>query len=159
MGATRGYSLLNGVLWLILGLLGFHAFLDAIIPHEIVSGILVVIGFSMASQVISCSNERWYPAVLVGMGICFSDYILGGFGVQRGDMSLLGNGYVWLSLFYSLFLMMLTDRWFLAAGGTFIAMAVATFVGLIHASKINVKYNEKGTIIGSEEIFVFSTNT
>jgi len=151
MGATRGYSLLNGILWLILGLLGFHAFLDAIIPHEIVSGILVVIGFSMASQVVSCSPTRWYPAVLVGMSICFSDYIIGA-NTANNDMPLLGNGYVWVSLFYALFLMMLTDRWFIAAALTFLVMAGASFIGLIHAAKLNFKYSDKGTIIGSEQV-------
>mmetsp|Transcript_29690 Transcript_29690/g.84968 ORF Transcript_29690/g.84968 Transcript_29690/m.84968 type:complete len:573 (+) Transcript_29690:87-1805(+) len=153
MGATRGYSLLNGILWLIFGLFGFHALLDAIVPHEIVCGILIVIGFSMASQVIACSPPRWFPAVLVGMSICFSDYIIGGMGSPNPDVPLLGNGYVWVSLFYALFLMMLTDRWFLAAALTFMTMSAATFIGLIHAAKMNVKYTSSGTIRGSEMMF------
>mmetsp|Transcript_68313 Transcript_68313/g.193531 ORF Transcript_68313/g.193531 Transcript_68313/m.193531 type:complete len:582 (+) Transcript_68313:67-1812(+) len=153
MGATRGYSLLNGVLWLIFGLFGFHALLDAIVPHEIVAGVLIVIGFSMAAQVVAVSPERWYPAVLVGLAICFSDFIIGGMGSSNKDIPLLGNGYVWVSLFYALFLMMLTDRWFLAAALTFLTMVGATFIGLIHASKMNVKYNSQGTIIGSEAMF------
>jgi len=157
MGATRGYSLVNGIMWLFFGLFGFHALLDAIIPHEIVCGILIVIGFSMAAQVVSASPKRWYPAVLVGMGICFSDFIIGGMQSGNADIPLLGNGYVWVSLFYTLFLMMLTDRWFLFAAGTFVAMAAASFFGLIHAAKMNVKYNDKGTIIGSEAMFPSTT--
>jgi len=152
MGATRGYSLLNGLLWVIFGLFGVHAVIDKIIPYEVVSGILIVVGFSMASQVVACSPARWYPAVLVGMGICFSDYIIGGFGASTPDIRLLGSGYVWISLFYSLFLMMLTDRWFLAAALTFVVLAGATFIGLIHAAEMNYKYNDKGTIQGSENM-------
>lgn len=153
MGATRGYSLLNGVLWLFFGLFGFHALLDAIVPHEIVAGILVVIGFAMASQVVACSPARWYPAVLVGMSIGFSDFIIGGMGTTNQDILLLGNGYVWVSLFYALFLIMLTDRWFYAAALTFLVMGLATYCGLIHATQMSVKYDDKGTIKGSEDMF------
>jgi len=150
MGATRGYSLLNGVMWLIFGLFGFHAVLQAIIPNEVVSGILVVVGFSMASQVCTSSPTRWYPAVLLGMSIGFSDFIIGAMGTSNMDIILLGNGYVWISLLYSWFLMMLIDRWFLAAALAFAICTAASSIGLIHANEMNVMYTDKGTIKGSE---------
>eukprot|EP00971_Amphidinium_carterae_P129370 2562398-Amphidinium_carterae.2 len=152
MGATRGYSLLNGVLWLIFGLFGFHALLQALIPTEVVSGILVVVGFSMAAQVCTSSPERWYPAVLVGMAIGFSDLIIGGMGGTNTDIFLMGNGYVWISLLYAWFLMMLTDRWFLAAALAFGICFGATFIGLIHATEMNWQYRDDGTLHGSETL-------
>jgi len=152
MGATRGYSLLNGILWLVFGLFGIHAFLQAIIPNEVVSGILIVVGFSMAAQVVRSSPPRWYPAALLGMIIGFSDFIIGGMGGTNTDIILLGNGYVWICLLYAWVLMMLTDRWFLAATLAFVVCAAATFVGLIHANEMNWKYTDKGTIHGSETL-------
>ncbi|KAL9138894.1 xanthine/uracil permease [Amphidinium carterae] len=150
MGATRGYSLLNGALWLIFGVFGFHAFLQALIPNEVVSGILIVVGFSMAAQVCTSAPSRWFPAVLLGMAIGFSDLIIGGMGASNPDIVLLGNGYVWISLLYSWFLMMLIDRWFLAAALAFAVCAGATFIGLIHGNEMNVKYTDAGTLRGSE---------
>jgi len=150
MGATRGYSLLNGVVWLVFGLFGVHALLQAIIPNEVVAGILIVVGFSMAAQVCASSPVRWYPAALLGMAIAFSDFIIGGMGGTNTDIILLGNGYVWICLLYSWFLMMLTDRWFLGASLAFVVCAVATFFGVIHANEMNFKYTDKGTINGSE---------
>jgi len=150
MGATRGYSLLNGILWLVFGLFGVHAFLQAIIPNEVVSGILIVVGFSMASQVVAVSPPRWYPAVLLGMAVAFSDFIIGGMGGTNTDILLLGNGYVWICLLVSWFLIMLTDRWFLGATVAFAVCFIATFIGLIHANQMNYKYDDKGTIYGSE---------
>eukprot|EP00971_Amphidinium_carterae_P075729 1496359-Amphidinium_carterae.1 len=73
----------------------------------------------MASQVCTSSPTRWYPAVLLGMSIGFSDFIIGAMGTSNMDIILLGNGYVWISLLYSWFLMMLIDRWFLAAALAF----------------------------------------
>merc|ERR1712083_411121 len=137
---------------LILGVCGFHAFIDTIIPHEIVSGIVVVIGFSMASQVIAITPQRWYPAILVGLGICFPDYLVGAFQVGSLDIALLKNGYVWISLLYAWFLAILIDRWFLAASGVFVLLALATTTGLIHAPKLSLEYNDKGTIKSAADV-------
>jgi hypothetical protein len=152
MGATRGYSVLNGILWLAFGLFGIHGFLNAIIPHEIVAGVIVLIGFSMASQCIQSVPPRWYAAVLVGIVICFGDYITNS-GVSKADFRLLGNGYVFLSFLYTFFLMMLTDRWFLAAAGVFLALLLCALVGLIHADQVSAEYNEWGTLHGSEGMY------
>merc|ERR1719401_673802 len=152
MGATRGYSVLNGLLWLTFGVTGMHAVLDAIIPHEIVAGVILIIGFSMASQCVQSVPSRWYPAVLVGIIICFSDYMLGS-GLVNTDFKLLGNGYIFISFFYTFFLMMLTDRWFLAAAGVFLALLLCAFIGLIHADALSFEYNQWGTIYGSEKLY------
>jgi len=149
MGATRGYSFLNGFLWLIIGVFGIHAVLDAIVPHEIVSGIIVVIGFCMAAQAMESVPERWYPAVLFGICVCFSDYMLAG-GMANQDIKFLGNGYIFVSLLYTFFLMMLTDRWFLAAAGVFMALLVFSFFGITHGALVEVRYNKYGTLVGSE---------
>ncbi|CAE8629716.1 unnamed protein product [Polarella glacialis] len=146
MGATHGYSLLNGLLWLVFGLFGIHAVVDAILPHEIFGGVLVVIGFAMASQTIESVPKRWYPATLIGLAIMFSEFIVGGMSSPNMGMRFLASGHLFISLFYTFLLMMLTDRWFLAAAGVFIALFVFSFVGLIHAQKLSVEYDQHGGI-------------
>lgn len=153
MGAARGYSLLNGFLWLIFGLFGVHAVIDAIVPHEIFGGVLMVIGFAMAAQTIDAVPKRWYPATLIGLAIMFSEFIVGGMGSPDMGMRLLAKGHIFISLFYTFFLMMLTDRWFLAAAGVFIVMVVFSFVGLIHAEKLSVEYDQRGSLQGQAAYF------
>ena len=150
MGATRGYSVVNGAMWLVLGFSGMHALVDALVPHEIVSGVLVVIGFSMASQTVASAPPRWYPAVLLGMAICFSDFMVAS-GVQDAyAFRTLGNGYVFISFLYTFLLMMLIDRWFLHAMAILIVLLLCASCGLIHAERLSLRYTRTGTLAGNE---------
>merc|ERR1712083_1273258 len=45
---------------------------------------------------------------------------------------------------------MLIDRWFLAAAVIFLVMVPFSAVGLIHAGRLNFKYDSRGTIVGNE---------
>lgn len=152
MGAKRGYSVLNGFLYLIFGIFGLQGVIDAFLPHECVLGVIVVIGFSMAAQVVESVPPRWYACVILGMLIGVADYGAGGLGSASVELSFMANGYIWISFLYTFVLMLLTDRWFLGAAGVFAVMVPLTFIGLIHARKLNVKYDNKGTIQGEENL-------
>ena len=108
MGATRGYSLANGVLRLAFGMFGMHALVDSLVPHEITSGVIVVIGFTMTAQVLHSVPQRWYPAVLVGICVVTADYLVASGVSKASEFKLLGNGYVFISFLYTFFLMMLS---------------------------------------------------
>jgi len=149
MGATRGYSFLNGFLWLIIGMFGIHAVLDTIVPHEILGGVLIVIGFGMAAQAVESVPKRWYPAVLIGICMCFSDF-MSAMRMPVEDIQLVANGYIFVSFLYTFWLMMLVDRWFLAAAGVFLALVILSFFGITHGEVVDVRYDENGTLMGSE---------
>lgn len=144
-GGTRGYSFVNGVAYFIIGLVGLHGIIDAILPHEIVLGVLVCIGFTMAAQCVEAVPKRWYPAVLIGLAICFSDYMgVNGAATAVPDISIFQNGYIFVSCLYTFLLMMITDRWFMTAGVVLLVMCVLTVCGIMHAGAIGFVYDSDG---------------
>ena len=148
-GATRGYSVVTGLLWFIVGLAGLHGIMDALIPHEILLGSLVCVGFVIVKQTLEFTPARWYPAVAIGLCLCFSDYIVNLMGLTPDkDVSILSSGYVFISALWTFFFMMLTDRWFGAAAIVFMVMALFTTMGITHATKIGFVYDSTGHHFG-----------
>ncbi|KAL1526145.1 hypothetical protein AB1Y20_014873 [Prymnesium parvum] len=143
-GATRGYSLLNGVVYFVMGMTGLHGMLNAVLPHEIVLGVLVCIGFTIASQCVEVVPRRWIPAVMIGLAIAWSDYMVvngadNTFGAGN-DIAILGASYVWVAMFWTFALMMLIDRWFVSATVIFLIMAALTSCGVMHSAQISFEY-------------------
>lgn len=151
MGAKRGYSLACGAVNFLLGMFGLHSIVDAILPHEIVSGVLICIGIGMASECFYAVPKRWYPAVALGLTICFADFIVSN-GVVAAVVQVVQNGYVFSSFLYCFLVMMVIDRWFLGAAAVSLILALTALVGLIHAEKLSFEYHEDGTIKGSEAL-------
>lgn len=149
LGATRGYSVLNGTIWLFIGLFGFGGVIQAFIPNEIVAGVLMVVGFTMAQITVEATPPKWYAALFVGLTISFMDYIGGAMFSPVLAVNYLRNGTLIIMLLYTWFFMMLTDRWFVMAAGILVAAGILSFFGIIHASKINVKHNSDLTLHGS----------
>jgi len=138
MGAGKGYSLLNGCLYLLMGWTGLHAFLNALIPHEAVLGIIAFVGLSIASQACELC-PRWYPAFFAGAVVAFTDWA----GVSQYEpnaydkkLAFLHDGYLFISLFLMLGLTTLTDRKFLQSASVWFSAAVCFSFGLIHSKKL-----------------------
>jgi AGZA family xanthine/uracil permease-like MFS transporter len=149
-GATRGYSVLNGALYCVMGLFGLHAVLDAGLPHEIVLGVLVCVGFMIVQQTIECVPERWYPATMIGIAVCFTDWTMT--NTADGSPPVVGlrtfdEGYIVNSLLLTFLLMMLTDRWYLHAVVILILMAVLTFIGIMHSDLVMVDFKTEDLAI------------
>merc|ERR1719440_809973 len=94
LGGTRGYSFLNGFMWLIIGGVSLHPLLDAILPHEIILGVLVAIGMSIAAINFEVCPKRWYPAVLIGMNLGWCNAVCTNFqngagGAYGADMQII----------------------------------------------------------------------
>lgn len=148
-GATRGYSVVNGLCWFIVGMAGMHALLDALIPHEILLGSLVCVGFVIVQQTFEAAPPRWYPAVAIGICICFSDYITNLMGLTPNkDVQVFAVGYVWTSCLWSFALMMLTDRWFGASAIIFFVLGTFSAIGVVHSSQPGFEYDKTGHHVG-----------
>ena len=136
-GATRGYSTLNGLLYCAMGFLGLHAVLDAALPHEILYGVLVCVGFMVVQQCVESVPVRWYPATFIGIAVCFCDWMMT-FGTSYTGVATFDQGYIVNSLMLTFLLMMLTDRWYMHAVVVLILMAALTFVGIMHSDQVMI---------------------
>lgn len=211
MGGSRGYSLLNGILFFIIGISGFHAILDAIIPREAVVPLVAFVGIMMASETIEITPRRWRPAILLGMLIPvfdWSDVIIqqatyhvlnplgkfqltssavpfevgakipcvnnfdfittnsttpttigqcigtdlwkahdkasGFFTPASPGIKLMRNGFLFISLLWTLGFISITDRRMLKAGFIWCMCSALSFFGVIHANKLGVPHGATG---------------
>lgn len=150
-GGTRGYSVLNGILFCAMGFLGLHSVLDAALPHEVLYGVLVCIGFMIVQQTLESVPTRWYPATMIGIAVCFSDWMVT-MGTSYDGIATFDQGYIVNSLMLTFLLMMLTDRWYLHAVVVLVLMAAFTFVGFMHSDQamIDLKTENLGIKIGGD---------
>ncbi|MFD1040267.1 NCS2 family permease [Virgibacillus byunsanensis] len=75
MGAGRGYSILNGVVYMFAALFGLVAVISSIIPISAIAPIMVFIGISMIATAYQTSHSKYFPAIAIAMIPYFSNYI------------------------------------------------------------------------------------
>src|SRR5690606_16275640 len=63
--AGRGYSIVNGIVFLVGSTLGIIAAMSAIIPLPVVAPILVFVGMSMVSQAFTSIPTKHFPAAVL----------------------------------------------------------------------------------------------
>eukprot|EP00397_Hematodinium_sp_SG-2012_P029229 GEMP01030857.1.p1 GENE.GEMP01030857.1~~GEMP01030857.1.p1 ORF type:complete len:616 (+),score=105.94 GEMP01030857.1:189-2036(+) len=147
LGAGRGYSLLNGIVYFVFGIFGLHGIGGS--PPLAAYGIIVCIGLAIAKQTIELTPPSWIPAILVGFVPPFASILAKRF--QFADkhealgMNLLGNGYLFTSLFWTLALVALTERKMLIAAGIWTICALCAAFGIMHAEEIDVM-DSTGTV-------------
>merc|ERR1711988_795528 len=93
---------------------------------------------------------RWYPATMIGIAVCFTDWIQT--NTADGSPPVAGlrtfdEGYIVNSLLLTFLLMMLTDRWYLHAVVILILMAVLTFIGIMHSDLVMVDFKTEDLAI------------
>jgi len=222
-GASRGYSLLNGTVFFLMSIFGFHGILYAIIPKQAVLPTILFVGFMIATETTELTPKRWRPAVLLGMLIPMFDWVqvimgdavrhvlnpVNNFGVDTGEVgtakvmcveqgmqsayltltqvdpnnsvqagqtigsclgteywktldtfpgyapghetvSFMANGYLFISLMWTLGFIALTDRQMLKSGLIWIVCAALASFGLIHANAIGIP-DKTGTLSGGSD--------
>eukprot|EP00929_Paragymnodinium_shiwhaense_P042741 TRINITY_DN2206_c0_g2_i10.p1 TRINITY_DN2206_c0_g2~~TRINITY_DN2206_c0_g2_i10.p1 ORF type:complete len:633 (-),score=74.48 TRINITY_DN2206_c0_g2_i10:470-2368(-) len=152
MGATRGYSLLNGFSYAVISALGLHAVLAACIPHEAVLGVICFIGLSIAAHTVKLCPKRWYPAFFAGAVIGFADWSISTLAPEKGGVNsplgFLKEGGLFISFLYTWGFSALTDRRFALSAYVWALAAALASVGIIHATAIN-GWDSTGTIKGT----------
>lgn len=86
MGAGRGYSILNGVVYLLAAMFGLVAAMSAIIPVAVVAPILVFVGVSMVSTAFQSNETKYFPAVAISMLPYVSNYLMTRFNGKAGEV-------------------------------------------------------------------------
>jgi AGZA family xanthine/uracil permease-like MFS transporter len=167
LGARSGYSILNGVFFVAIALLGLSHAVSAIVPIEAGMAIVLWIGIVITAQAFQATPARHAPAVALGLfpaiagwGVLiltqtlgaasivagdmgFADKVLkapqafGAVGLQLSGMIALSQGFMLTCLVWSAASALLIDRKLMAAARFMLLGAALAFFGFIHAGTLS----------------------
>lgn len=149
MGAGRGYSILNGAVFLVASTFGIIAVMSRIIPIAVIAPILVFVGITMVSQAFNSVDKRHYPAVVLAMFPFFANYIMTRFNSGAGEIVSnlstgivpLGQGAMFTGLVWGTILVFVIDNKFHKAAYGAIAGTLLSTVGFMHAPRLTWLYD------------------
>jgi AGZA family xanthine/uracil permease-like MFS transporter len=167
LGARAGYSILNGVFFVIVALFGLSRAISALVPIEAGMAIVLWIGIVITAQSFAATPRRHAPAVALGLfpaiagwGVMILTQTLGAANFAGGDFGLaervlhkpaafeaaglhlqgltaLSQGFVLTCLLWSAASASLIDRRFGAAARFMAVGAALSFFGFIHAGTLS----------------------
>ena len=160
MGGRIGYSLVTGIVVLVLTTFGIIAVLSSLIPVVAILPILLYIGMLIGSQAFQETPHRHAPAVVLALlpqiaawGKTQIDNALGaagtsasavGFdklgqvGVLYRGLDILGGGATLAGIVLGAIAVFIIERQLMRAAAFALAGAVLTFFGLIHGEQIGI---------------------
>jgi AGZA family xanthine/uracil permease-like MFS transporter len=167
LGARAGYSILNGVFFTVVALLGLSHAISALMPIEAGMAIVLWIGIVITAQAFQATPRRHAPAVALGLfpaiagwGVLILTQTLSAAGFATGDFGLaervlhkpaafesaglrlqgliaLSQGFMLSCLVWSAASACLIDRKFGAATRFMLVGAALSFFGFIHAGTLS----------------------
>lgn len=144
MGAGRGYSIANGVVYLLAATFGLIAALAAIIPLAVIAPILVFVGIIMISSAFTTVPARHAPAVALAMFPYLANFLHTRFsraapeavaGISPAVVPLAQGALLTAMLWGALAVFLIDRQWFRAAAAAAILALFAAF-GMIHAPQL-----------------------
>lgn len=168
--ARAGYSLVVGIVYLIVGLTGLTGVMMAVIPYEVVMVLLVFVGLSVAIDTLQKIDKKYFGVILVSLLPIVAEYAkmlvtsavqaagttieaispekFAEFNVGIDGIKLLGSGSFLSSLLIAAWLACLVDKQYKNSAFFAIILAGSSFIGLIHHGKIEF-LPTNGVIIGT----------
>lgn len=144
MDAGRGYSIANGVVYLLATSCGLIAAMAAVIPVSVVAPILVFVGISMVSTAFQANSKKYYPAVAIAMLPYLGNYVMTRFNNAAGEVVAnvstgivpLGQGAMFTAMMLGAITVSVIDHQFRRAAAFTLITAAMAFVGIIHAPRM-----------------------
>ncbi|MFE8702797.1 NCS2 family permease [Cytobacillus sp. FJAT-54145] len=144
MGAGRGYSILNAIVFGLAAMTGLIAAFSAIIPLAAVAPILVFVGMSMVTTAFSANETKYFPAVGIAMLPYFANYVMTRFNKSAGEVVEgisagivpLGQGAMFTAIILGAITVCIIDKKFGKASIFSLVGAFLSFVGFMHAPKL-----------------------
>lgn len=141
MGAGRGYSILNAIVFGLAAMTGLIAALSAIIPVSVVAPILVFVGISMVSTAFQTNEAKYYPAVVLAMLPYLANFIMSRFNNTAGEAVAnfseaivpLGQGAMFSGIILGAITVYIIDNKFKKAAIFAFIGACLSYIGLMHA--------------------------
>ncbi|WP_411954822.1 NCS2 family permease [Alkalibacillus sp. S2W] len=144
MGAGRGYSILNAIVFGLAAVTGVVAALSAIIPMAAIAPILVFVGLSLVGKAFQSNETKYYPAVALAMLPYFANYVMTRFnsdagqvvsGISEGIVPL-GEGAMFTAIILGAVTVFIIDGRFVKAAAFSLVAAGLSFTGFMHASEM-----------------------
>ncbi|WP_227522013.1 permease family protein [Bacillus solitudinis] len=141
MGAGRGYSILNAIVFGIAAMTGIIAAFSAIIPLAAIAPILVFVGMSMVAAPFNSTDKKYYPAVAIAMLPYLANYVMTRFnnaagetvaGISEGIVPL-GQGAMFTAILLGAMTVAIIDRNFKQAITFSLIASFLSFTGFMHA--------------------------
>ena len=162
-GGRGGYSLLTGVVIALMCFLGLFSVVGALLPLPAVVPILLYIGFMIGAQAFQVTPRVHAAAIIAALipniaswasgqvddalaaanttpGAVGNDALTNA-GVIYDGLHILGSGAVLAGLLLGALVVFIIDRVFVKAGVTALIAAALSFIGLIHADKVEWNAN------------------
>lgn len=160
LGARRGYSILNGVVFTVICLTGLMGLVLALVPTESASAILLFVGLVITAQAFEASPARYYPAIALGLvpNIAAWARVLVGQvttaagtsadkisaaswrngGLNYAGLETLAAGSLLTAMLLAMIAIHLIDGRFRHAAASALAASALSFVGLMHADRVGL---------------------
>lgn len=149
MNAGRGYSILNGIVFVLASSVGIIAAMSKIIPVPVIAPILVFVGVSMVSQTFAAVEKKHFPAVVIAMFPYLANYIMSRFNAKAGEVVAgissgivpLGQGAMFTGLIWGAILVYILDNEYKKAAFASMAGMLLSALGFMHAPKLTLLFN------------------
>lgn len=168
--ARAGFSIVNGVLYLVLCCTGLTSVLMAAIPTEAVMVLLVYVGFAVTDTTFQSVEKKYYPVILLSLMPILFQYIqtmissavqaagttldaitaeqFAAYSVPIRGIQYLGNGAFLSSLLLAGLLACVMDRSYKKAAAFAVVLAACSAVGMIHCEGVSL-LSETGVLFGA----------
>lgn len=148
-GAGNGYSLMNGIIYLILTMSGVYEILSTVIPMTATGPIIMIFGLMITEQAFEAVKRRHWPAVIFGLFFFVQEWAgtgsMVGDGSVEGELAGYGSGFYGKSamvsasplhaiIWTSMITYTIDRRWDRVILWCVVA-AVLSALGIIHQSK------------------------
>lgn len=137
VGARTGYSIMNGIVYLIMGLSGIIPCILSLVPVIAIGPIIMIFGLMICEECTKHIPQRHHGAIFFGIffGVC--DYIYTNFSPETpsNGANAMSKGSALSCLFWVAIIVYVTDRRWLRAGIFCCFAAVFAGAGIIHQNQ------------------------
>lgn len=147
--AGRGYTIINGIVFMIASTFGVVAVISAIIPLPVIAPILVFVGVSMIAQTFESVDKKHYVGVIIAMLPYLANYIANNFArpapeaVEAMSTAIIpmSQGPMFSGIVWGALIVYMVDNQYNTAGITAFIGAALTAVGFMHTAELSFMAN------------------
>lgn len=158
--AHAGFSIANGIIYLLIGISGLTGVIMSIVPYEVAVVLLVYVGISVSASTYTDIPAQYHSVILLSLIPIIAQYAynlissavqaagttigeismekFAEFSVPVKGLTILSNGAFLTSLFLAAVLAYVIDQRYKSAAAFCLILSAATFIGLIHHDVIQL---------------------